>query len=336
MRELILQELKENADAFVSGESLSNRLGVSRTAVWKHIKELKKKGYLIESFPNRGYRLLSVPDLLDEQDISAGLKTEAIGRSIHCFDVLDSTNNYAKKAASGGCPDGTVIIADSQATGRGRLGRTWNSPAGKGIWMSVVLKPSISLEEVQIITIAASVAVTQAIRQTTGISAGIKWPNDILLDGRKVCGILTEMNSEMQRVNYIVLGIGINLNQSQQDFPHDLRDKAVSLRMYALKKGLKAGLLRRGDLIKSTLLELDRVYTGIKKGNIGSIVEEWKKNSVTLGEEVRVITRNYEYEGVAVDITGDGRLIVDCHDGKTREVFSGEVSIRGINQNRGW
>jgi len=336
MKERVLQVLKENASEYISGEMLSRQLRVSRTAVWKHINELKREGYAIESSTKKGYRLMPASDILNEYEIRWGLETEIIGRDIRYFDEIDSTNNYAKRIAYEGCNEGTVIVADCQTAGRGRLGRSWLSSAGKGIWMSVVLKPRIPPEDVQIITLAASVAVCRAIAAVTGIHAEIKWPNDVVLGGKKLCGILTEMNTEMEQVNFLVLGIGVNVNHGEEDFPGELRNIATSLRAFARTGYKDTGgkgeetEFSRSRIIRRILLELEDVYNKINDGLTSEIMEEWKKYSATLGRMVRICGRNCEHTGVARDVTLKGRLVVDCTDGITREVVSGEVSVRGL------
>jgi len=333
MKYKILQVLKEKNMEYVSGEKLSEILGVSRTAVWKCINELKKEGYVIESVSKKGYKLESSPDILNEFEIGYGLNTRIIGRHICYFKSIDSTNNYAKKSAHEGCEEGTVIVADAQTSGRGRLGRRWESKEGSGIWMSVVLRPSIAPEDVQIMTLAASVAVVTALKRIAGVDAGIKWPNDIIIDGKKVCGILTEMSTEMDRVNFLVLGIGININQKKEDFPDELKSTAISLKAYMSENNMSVSNIRRNDIIKNVLLELEKQYENMKRGNTEEIIRKWRENSVTLGRKVKIIYKNDEYEGMARDVTDDGKLIVDCCDGITRAVSSGEVSVKGIMGN---
>lgn len=336
MKYKVLQELKDNMGRYVSGEMLSESLGVSRTAVWKHINELKREGYKISSSTKKGYLLEDTSDVLNGNELSLGLETKLLGRDIIYFDSIDSTNTYAKKIASEGCYEGTVVIADRQTAGRGRLGRQWDSRGGKGIWMSVVLRPHIPLADIQIITLAASIAVVDAIKEATGLDTGIKWPNDVVLDGKKVCGILTEVGSEIDCINYLVLGIGINVNHQAEDFSEELRNTAISLKRYADEKGsfpgsLKyEGMFNRSGIIKKILFELERNYSKINRGLISEVLEDWKKRSVTLGREVMFTTRNSDYTGRAVDITDDGRLVVQCSDGITREILSGEVKIRGM------
>lgn len=331
MKDKILQALKENSPGFVSGASLSEMLNVSRTAVWKYVLELRKEGYIIESSPKKGYKLISTSDLLNLHELSYGLKAKKIGSSIKYLDIVDSTNTYAKRLAQEGCPEGTVVVAERQTGGKGRLGRTWESIGNSNIYMSIVLKPSMAPEQVQIITLAAAVAVIRAIKSTTGIKAGIKWPNDVILDGKKVCGILTEMSSEMDRINFVVVGIGINVNQDEKDFPEELKVKATSLKAFInkTKQQETRPYFKRSDIIKEVIYEMEQQYEKINNSRVSEIIEEWKRHSVTIGKEVKVISRNIEYVGIAEGVTEDGRLVVKCNDGVRKEILSGEVSIRG-------
>lgn len=332
----ILEKLKTDKDLYVSGEALSGEIGVSRTAVWKYVKELRSQGYIIEASSKKGYKLISALDILNEYEIRFNLKTDFIGRNIKYFRVIDSTNTYAKRIAEEGCDNGTIVVADSQTSGKGRLGRIWDSADKKGIWMSVVLRPSVAPGDVQIITLGAAAAVVNAIYKTTGIKAGIKWPNDIILEGKKICGILTEMNTEMDKVNFLVVGIGLNVNHEAKDFPDGIKDIATSMRYYAdtnklqVNELVKEGFFNRSEIIKSILFELERIYSKIENGCLEEIIEVWKSNSVTLGREVCMTLRNVQYLGIAKDISEGGKLVVQCTDGVCREVTSGEVSIRGV------
>lgn len=340
MKYEILEMLREAAPGFVSGEVISKRLGVTRTAIWKHIRELKEEGYGIGSSSRKGYCLESAPAGLNGFEIRSGLENTVIGREVLYLEETESTNTVAKTLAGEGAVEGTVVVAGRQTAGRGRLGRTWESPVGTGLYMTVILRPSVAPEEVQFITLAASVAVVAAIRNTTGLEAGIKWPNDIVLGGKKVCGILTEMNSEMERVNFLVLGMGINVSQRPEDFPEELRDKATSLDSYARgmadsgssghESGPVPGPVSRLALARAVLAELDRVYAMVLGGRRAEIIKEWKSHSQTLGREVRVIYKERELTGKAEDITEEGRLVLQDSDGVRREILSGEVSVRGL------
>ncbi|HHW32046.1 MAG TPA: biotin--[acetyl-CoA-carboxylase] ligase [Clostridiaceae bacterium] len=327
MKDLILKKLKQNLFHFVSGETLSQELNVSRTAIWKHIKDLRSEGYVIESFPKVGYRLISVPDVLVPSDISENMNTEFLGHEILYFKEIDSTNNYAKKIAYEGCKDGTVVIAERQTSGRGRLGRTWESDKGNGIWMSVILRPDISPEAIQLITLASSVAVVEAIKDTTGIATGIKWPNDILLDGKKLCGILVEMSSEMDRINFVVIGIGINIGQDNRDFSENLRNKAISLKSYIYQNNINIEFTR-SMIVGKLLTKIEKYYNFILKGRTEEIIQNWKKYSVVLGKEVVVSSRDGDFTGIAEDLTEEGKLVIRSFDGVTQLILSGEISLK--------
>jgi BirA family biotin operon repressor/biotin-[acetyl-CoA-carboxylase] ligase len=331
VKDRILRKLKDAAGNYVSGEQLGTDLDVSRTAVWKHIKELKSEGYVIESSSKKGYRLSLVPDIVNSSEVSDGLNTRIIGRNIHCLAQVDSTNNYAKRLAQEGCEEGTVVIADCQTEGKGRMGRSWHSMGNKGIWMSMVLRPVVDPEEVQIITLAASIAVVSALNDVLDIKAGIKWPNDVILDGKKVCGILTEMSMEMERINFLISGIGLNFSQQESDFPEEIRDKATSLNLYLKeKRGLDISGIKRSQLIKMILFKFEEVYDKVNSECGDEVINEWKKYCITLGKEVCINYRTKQYTGIALDVDMKGRLLVRCNDGVTREVSSGEVSVRGL------
>jgi birA, biotin-[acetyl-CoA-carboxylase] ligase region len=234
MKSEILAILKENMNTFVSGQEISNQLGITRAAVWKYIKQLQGEGYLIESAPKNGYRLQNCPDILTYDELKEYLKTDFIGRRIMHFDSIDSTNRKARELAEAGEPEGTVVIAEEQTRGKGKIGREWYSQARKGIWMSIILRPSIALSSVPLFTQIACAAVGKALRGFTA-GAQIKQPNDILLNGKKFCGVLIESSGEVDRTDYIVLGIGINVNQDEIDFPDRLRSTATSLKMETQK-----------------------------------------------------------------------------------------------------
>lgn len=331
MKYSILKRLKEAAPRFVSGGGLGLRLGVSRTAVWKHIKVLRQEGYLIEGSPRKGYRLLPSGERLNSFEIADQLGTSVIGSEIRYVERIDSTNEYAKKLAAKGCQDGLTIIAGQQTEGKGRLGRKWMSPADSGIYISFLLRPPMAPAETQIFTLAAAAAAAGAIYQSTDIRTGIKWPNDLVINGKKVCGILMEMNCESDRVNHIVLGIGINYSQDAGEFPEELMDKAISLKMAA--DGREKDSIKfpsKLSLIRTVLRELDNVVKLVLCGRYEEILDIWREYSVTLGREVRFVARGVEYTGRASGIAADGRLLVDCEDGVRRELFTGEVSVRGI------
>lgn len=322
LKENILHKLKEQKE-YISGEVLSNTFGVSRTAIWKHINELRNDGYNIESSPKKGYKLGLLPDLLDERELRVP-DGQLIGRQLVHFKEIDSTNNYAKKLGNESCPHGTVVVAEKQTSGRGRVGREWQSWSSKGLWFSLLLRPELEPEDVQIITLAASVAVVQGIRDYTGIVCGIKWPNDIILNNCKLGGILTELSAEPGHVNYVVVGIGLNINHAISDFSVDIKDKAISL---SISSGRQ---LSRVRLLESILSRFEEVYKIILEGNTKEIIDNWNKHSVTIGKEVKIIHKNEEYIGIAQSIALDGKLVVKCKDDTVREVSAGEVQVRGL------
>lgn len=314
MREKILEILK-GSDGYVSGEEISHVLGISRAAVWKHIRNLKNEGYKIESVTNKGYKLGGIPDKLDIDKIHEMLKTKVIGQRIEYVNSTDSTNNECKRLEDK--TDGTLVIADAQTAGKGRLGRVWESPHGSGIWMSILLKPDVSLESVSQITLVTGMAVCRAV----GIDAMIKWPNDVVIDGKKICGILTEMSAEIERINYVICGIGINVNTPS--FPEELQDKATSLFVETAKKH------EREKIAADVLNEFEKLYNVFTEKGFLFLADEYRKMCVTLNKDVRVIYRNNELTGKAVDIDDSGNLIVETENGQIT-VHSGEVSVRGI------
>ena len=314
-------ELLRAAGGYISGEKMAERLGVTRAAVWKKIAALRDAGYDISSAPRSGYVLRSAPDRLIETEISQDLKTALVGRKVICYDVVDSTNVVLKNLAREGAEVGTVVVADSQGTGRGRMERAFFSPPGKGIWVSILLRPTFLPQDAPKCTLMAAVAVARAMEKF-GLRAAIKWPNDILHDGRKLVGILTEMSAEMDCVNYVVIGIGINVNIAPEEFPAELRAIATSLMQ------MKGAPLPRVAFLQELLRVLDDLYASVQREGFAPVLAAWREYAVTLGQEVRVIgPAGEEFEGVAVDIDAEGALLVDTAEGR-RRVLAGDVSIR--------
>lgn len=314
MKQKILDILK-STDGYISGERISEQLNISRAAVWKHIKNFKKKGYEIESVTNKGYRLVSSPDIITESGIKSGLDTEYFGQTLFIYDETDTTNERAK--ANSSAPQGSTFIAEVQTHGKGSRGRGWVSQRGTGIWHSILLKPDISPLEVSQITLVAGLAVCRAI----GLGAKIKWPNDIVIGSKKVCGILTEMSAEIDMVNYVVCGIGINVNT--ESFDKEIEHRATS--MY-IESGQK---FRRDELIAKLLNEFEYYYKKFLDGGLKSILDEYKENCITIDRDVSVIYKKETVTGKAVDVDESGSLVVECADGIIH-VTSGEVSVRGI------
>ena len=326
MRSQILNLLKQNGNKFLSGEYLADTLKVSRTAIWKHIKALRDNGYNIESVPRSGYRLIDSPDLLSSEEIKSSLTTKILGSEILYFETVDSTNTQAKKVALQGVKDGTIIISEEQGGGRGRLSRSFFSPKYKGIWFSVILKPKFFPQEAPKCTLMAATAITKAIEDVTGVKVGIKWPNDVLYEGKKLVGILTEMNAEMDCINYIIIGMGINVNIDKEEMPEEIQNIATSLSQITGKK------ISRLKLLNKILYYLEHLYIICQEESFAPILDEWRKYSITLNQHIRVIGTNEVLEGIAVDIDDDGALLVNI-DGQIKRVLAGDVSIRPV-QNR--
>lgn len=322
MRTRILEILRKSPEQYLSGEEISRQLSVSRTAIWKQMQTLKQAGYEIEAHPRRGYRLQNLPDLLLPYEIRNTLSTKKLGRGeIYYFSEIDSTNNEAKKQANLGCPEGSIVLAETQNGGRGRLSRGWFSPTSKGIWLSVVLRPPFNPYDAPKCTLLAAVAVTKAIRSSTGIECGIKWPNDILYQGKKIVGILTEMSAEIDAINHVVIGMGINVNIKQQDFPDELMDIATSLSIVAGHD------VSRLALLNAVLIELEEAYDNVIQRGFSEMLDEWRKLSVTLGKHVNVVGSGREFSGIAMDIDNDGALLVQGKE-TLEKVLAGDVSIR--------
>ena len=315
--EEIIQYLKSST-TFVSGQKLSQHLKISRAAVWKYIHELRESGYRIEAVPHRGYRLDAVPDKLLSWEIRSGLATRSLGREIFCHETLPSTMDEAfRLAAHEGCREGTLVCAEAQTKGRGRMGRTWVSPKGKGIYASLILKPFLSPLEVGWITFVAAIAVCEGIRQTTGLPAAIKWPNDVLIQRKKVAGILTEMNAETDRVHFVVVGLGLNVNTDKSQLP----PQATSLKVELGRK------VSRVEFLQAVLKSMEHWYGCLLERRFSPVLERWKELSMTLGRRVRIAEHHNAIEGKAVDLSDDGGLIILNDDGDLIKKMTGDVEF---------
>mgnify|MGYP003861438967 CR=1 FL=1 len=317
--------LKESRPEFVSGEDICKNLKVTRTAIWKHIQALREDGYEIEARPRAGYRLTAAPDRLFAEEIRDGLTTDFIGRKVYYSETISSTNDLAKELARGGAGEGSLVVAEEQTGGKGRLGRGWCSPRYKGIFFSLILYPRVNPSEAAQATMLAAVAVAAAVRDETGVAVGIKWPNDLLVDGKKICGILTELSAEMERINHLVVGIGINANQDAGDFPEEFRHSATSLKLQAGRA------VSRVRLLQAALGQFEEWYKIWLTRGFEPVLAKWKEMSVTLNCPVRVSTLNMSWEGWAEDVDGDGALLVRLPDGKLQRFLSGEVSLRVVD-----
>jgi len=316
MREQIIRILKA-ASGFVSGQELSGKLKISRAAVWKHVRELRRHGYSIEAVTNCGYRLKSSPDKISAAEIQAGLDTRYIGKNAFCHESLSSTMDEAARLAREGAAEGTVVCADAQTKGRGRMGREWVSPKSKGIYLSVILRPDLPITEVAKITLMTAVAVADAVRNISGLDARIKWPNDLLLGKKKIAGILTELNAEVDRVNFLIVGIGVNVNAGVRQLP----DTATSLLIGAGKS------FRRAEVARHILEGLEARYEEVRRCGFGEILKSWRQISATLGRQVQVSDGGKTITGIAIDLADDGGLLIRDNSGKIIKRMSGDVVV---------
>ena len=314
IKDKILEDLILNKGKHVSGETLASELSVSRAAIWKHVKALRNDGFMIESSTKEGYSLVDSPDVLSPAGIKAGLKTILMGKTIHYFKETESTNNLARDMA-GSVDEGTLIIAESQTGGRGRMGRKWISPEG-GIWLSIILKPKMQPLHAPRITLLAGVAVAKTIR-SYGLSAKIKWPNDVLINGKKVCGILTEIGAEMDSIQYVVVGVGIDANVDTETFPEEFRDSSTSL------KNEMGYDINRVEFVQKLLIELESLYLKFQKEGFTSIMEEWRIMSATMGQWVKITTQSRIIYGEAVGVDSDGALILETGEGRLEKIVAG-------------
>lgn len=317
----VLMELK-GADTYVSGQDICVRCGVSRTAIWKIINQLKNDGYEIDSVTNKGYKIIKAPDILSKSEIESIMPKGGIINNVIYFDETDSTNTRAKLFGEEGMADGTLVVADCQNMGKGRRGRSFSSPSGQSIYMTFLLRPDIPPTKASMITILSAMAVRNALKEVCGIDALIKWPNDIVADGKKICGILTEMSAELTKVNYVVVGIGINVNNEKM--PEDIESVAVSARMLT-------GKTQRRSLIIGSVCKWFGIYYDnfIDSLSLSHIKEEYNKYLIHMDREVEIVKGNEKYRAKSLGLADDGELLIE-RDGKTETVMSGEVSVRGV------
>ncbi len=318
--ELVLAFLAEAADEVVSGEAISDKLGLTRAAVWKHVEALRGQGYRIDAVASRGYRLVAVPDRLRALELRPLLNTHDVGQVLHCFEEVGSTNDEAKALADGDAGHGEVVVAERQTEGRGRRGRTWISPPRRNVAFSVILRPEeLPPTRAPELTLVAAVAVCDALRHS-GVDAGIKWPNDVLVGGRKIAGILTEMSAEADRVHWVVVGVGVNVNARLEDFPEELQGEATSLLLEREQPAPRALFLA------ACLTELEGWYDRHAEEGFAPIRQAWRDRSVTLGREVVVRTDGQDVTGLAEDIDESGALLVRTGAGLVR-ITSGDVAL---------
>jgi BirA family biotin operon repressor/biotin-[acetyl-CoA-carboxylase] ligase len=317
----LLAALRAHPDG-VAGTELCQQLGVTRAAVWSHIESLREAGFEIIASPHRGYQLVAAPDALLAVDLQSRQPNgQLIGNAIRVLPQTTSTNDEASRAALEGHPEGLVIFAESQSAGRGRMGRRWSSPAGRGLWFSVLLRPSLAPSECTQLTAASANALARAIQSTTGITPEIKWPNDLLIKGKKIAGILTEMSAELEHVRSVILGIGIDATQTASEFPADLRNIATSLKLATGKT------VSRADLADAVLRELDREYARILAGQFAAVAEEWGSRCSTLGKQVTIDMGARRVRGRAEALDENGALLLRTEHGRIERIIGGEVTL---------
>lgn len=322
MKSEILTLLRERKD-YVSGQELCERFGVSRTAVWKAIGQLKKEGYHIEAVQNRGYLLVEEQELFGQYELESRMDTKWAGHPITCYDVLDSTNLQAKLDAERGAGQGTLVVADMQTAGRGRRGRTWSSPPGTNVYFTLILKPELTPDKASMLTPVMGLAAAEGIRRTCGLEAQIKWPNDIVINGKKVCGMLAEMSLERDFIHYIVIGVGINVGL--QEFPEEIAVTATCLQQECGKK------VPRAELIANIMRAFEEYFeVFLKRGDFSGLMGQYNRLLANNGREVKVLDPKGEFQGIARGINELGELLVEKGDGSVMAVYAGEVSVRGI------
>lgn len=323
MKSQILALLRERK-GYVSGQELCERFGVSRTAVWKAVGQLKKEGYRIEAVQKRGYLLQEEEDaVFGQHELESRMTTRWAGHPVTFYEAVGSTNLQAKLDAENGYGQGALVVADMQTAGRGRRGRTWNSPAGTNVYFTLILKPEYRPGLASMVTLVMALAVAEGIRSTCGVDAGIKWPNDIVVDGRKVCGMLTEMSVERDYIHHVVVGVGINVGL--QEFSPEIAATAVSLEQVCGKK------VSRAELVVNVMKAFEDYYDGFEKEcSFAGLMEQYNRLLVNCGREVRVLDPKGEYQGVSKGINETGELLVELADGAVKTVYAGEVSVRGV------
>ncbi|MEK0314088.1 biotin--[acetyl-CoA-carboxylase] ligase [Cohnella sp. 56] len=315
----LLALLEAKQDGFVSGEEISRQLGVSRTAVWKQIRRLESEGFEIEAVPRMGYRLVGRPAKLNAAELQVRLATAAFGRRLHLLDAVTSTQDVLRDLAEAGAPEGTLVIAERQDNGRGRMGRAWVSPPGRGVSMSLLLRPQVPLQQAPQLTLLAAVALCRGLSRETGLAIGIKWPNDLLVDGRKISGILLESAAEDERLRYVAVGLGIAVNLDPADYPDDLLSRAVSLKIAAGRP------FDRAALIAAVLLEFEQLYAVYKERGFEPIRILWETYSVTLNRTVSLNAGNGFFEGIPRGLDAGGGLRVELPEGGERTIYSAEI-----------
>lgn len=322
MKAEILKMLRESDD-YVSGQQICEKFGVSRTAVWKAINQLKEEGYQVEAVRNRGYHIVDSPDVITAEELISQITTEWAGKKVFYYDAADSTNIRAKQLGEEGALHGTLVVADQQNAGRGRRGRKWESPKGCSIYMSILLRPEFPPVKAPMLTLVMALSVAEALKESTGLHYEIKWPNDIILNGKKLVGILTEMSTEIDYINHVVIGVGININMAE--FPDGLSERATSLRIEM------GHVVKRSPIIAAVMRRFEKNYSLFTETqNLEKMSREYNGLLVNREKEVRILGAKEEYNAYALGVNDEGELLVRREDGTEEAIFAGEVSVRGI------
>ncbi len=322
MKAEILRLLRES-EGFVSGQFLCEHFGVSRTAVWKAVEQLKKSGYEIEAVRKKGYRLTTINQCYGKAEIESRIETKSFGRQVVFFSEIDSTNQKAKLLGEEKKPEGTLVVADRQTLGKGRRGRHWESPSGQNIYMSLLLYPEVPTATAPQLTLVMAMAVATALQESYQLEVGIKWPNDLVVNGKKICGILTEMSVEAEFINHVVIGVGINVDQ--EEFPAEIAEKATSLKV---ETGISVA---RSALIAAIMKNFESYYEEfMEQGNLGKLKADYNGLLLNKDKEVRISTPKEDYTATGLGITDTGELLVRLADGSQQEIYAGEVSVRGV------
>ncbi|QFT89373.1 Bifunctional ligase/repressor BirA [Bacillus sp. THAF10] len=321
IRTKLLKMFTEIEGEFLSGQKISEELGCSRTAVWKHIEDLRHEGYELEAVRRKGYRIHKIPDKISLNEISLGLKTNTLGRKIHFEESVTSTQKIAHQLAYDGVPEGTLVVSEEQTTGRGRLNRAWYSPKYTGVWMSLILRPNLPPAKAPQLTLLTAVAITQAIEEVTGLRPDIKWPNDILINKKKTVGILTEMQAEADKINSVIIGIGINVNQTKNHFPQELQDIATSL---SIERGES---VNRAKLIQTILLKFENLYMSYLVHGFYPVKLLWESYAISIGKRIIARTITGTLEGLAKGITEEGVLMLEDDDEKIHFIHSADIQL---------
>ncbi|MFJ8256299.1 biotin--[acetyl-CoA-carboxylase] ligase [Peribacillus asahii] len=321
VRTKLIEAFSNANGTFISGQQIADYIGCSRTAVWKHIEDLRTEGYVVEAVRNKGYRIITTPEKVTANEIQLGLQTKILGKKVHYEESVETTQKIAHKLSNEGAPEGTLVVAEEQRGGKGRLMRPWYSPKYTGVWMSLILRPSIPFHQAPQLTLLAAVAVVRAIENTTELKPQIKWPNDILINRKKMTGILTELQAESDRIHSVIVGIGINVNQQKSDFPEELQETATSLLIEGGKK------VSRAKVIQEFLVCFEVLYNQYLEEGFLPIKKLWEKYAISLGQEIKATTINTTIIGKAIGITDDGVLLLEDRSGKIHSIYSADIHI---------